>query len=76
MNRAGDILAAWDAQIGSSPAEAAARRRDDDLSRLEQGLKASRARYHELQDHLDAAATGIAALAAENDALRREIADS
>jgi len=76
MNRAGDILAAWDAQIGSSPARTAAQRRDDDPGHLKQDLKASRARCHELQDHLDAAATVIAALAAENDALRRQNADT
>jgi hypothetical protein len=66
MNRAGDILAAWDAQVKDSPAGTAVRCRDYDLSRLEQDLKASRARCHELQDHLDAAAT----------ALRRQAADT
>ncbi|MBC9005716.1 hypothetical protein ACWIGG_28455 [Micromonospora aurantiaca (nom. illeg.)] len=76
MNRASDILATWDAHVSRSPAGTAARRRDDDLDRLRHDLKASRARCRELQHHLDAAATVIAALAAENDALRRQNADT
>lgn len=76
MNRAGDILAAWDAQVGGGPAGTAARRRDHDLGRIEWDLKASRARCYELQEQVDAAATVIAALAAENDALRRQATET
>jgi hypothetical protein len=76
MNRAGDILAEWDAQTGASPATATARRQDDDLDRVRDSLQASRAQCRKLQNQVDAAATLIAALAAENAALRRQAADS
>jgi hypothetical protein len=76
MNRAGDILAEWHVQAGASPAAATARRLDDDLHTVRDSLRASRAQCRELQDQVDAAATVIAALAAENAALRRQAADS
>lgn len=76
MNRAGDILAEWDAQVSRRPAAAMARRRDGELDRLRRDLMASRARCRELQDRLDAAATVIGSLAAENAALRRQAANS
>jgi hypothetical protein len=41
-NRASDILAEWDARVSDSPAGTAARKRDDELDRLRQSLKASR----------------------------------
>jgi methyl-accepting chemotaxis protein len=76
MNRAGDVLAEWDAQAGASPAAAATRRRDDELGRLRHALTTSRTRCRDLQDQVDAAATVIAALAAENVALRRQAANA
>ncbi|MGW3892117.1 hypothetical protein ACWD69_25795 [Micromonospora chokoriensis] len=76
MNRAGDILAAWDAQVDGSPAGTAARRREDDFGRIDRDLRASRARCYELQEQVDAAATVIAPLAAKNDALRRQATET
>jgi hypothetical protein len=68
-------LAAWDAHVGNSPATVAASHRDDELDRLRRDLTAIRARSRDLQDHLDAAATVIAALA-ENTALRSQAVNS
>ncbi|MBM0274026.1 hypothetical protein [Micromonospora tarensis] len=76
MNRARDILAEWDTRVSDSPAAVTARKCDDELDRLRRDLTASRTRFRELQDQLDAAATVIAALAAENAAMRRQAADS
>ncbi|WP_435204922.1 hypothetical protein [Micromonospora sp. bgisy143] len=72
MNRAVDILAEWSARVADSPAEAAARHHTAELAELRGSLEASRRRCRQLQDQVDAAATVIAALAAENAALRRQ----
>lgn len=76
MNRAAEILAEWDARVSDSPAGAAVRQRDEELDDLHSRLQASRQECHKLQDQIDAAATVIAALMAENAALRRQAACS
>lgn len=74
MNRATDILAEWDNRINDSPVGAAARQRDDEIEDLRCSLRTARLESRQLQDRLDAAATVIAALAAENAALRHAAA--
>lgn len=76
MNRATDILAEWDARIHDSPADAAARQRDDEIEDLRSRLRAARLESGQLQDRIDAAATVIAALTNENAALHRRAMDS
>ena len=75
MNRATDILAEWDTRVYDSPAGATARERDDEIEGLRSQLRAARLESRQRQELLDAAATVIAALAAENAALRRQAAD-
>ncbi|MBC8989586.1 MULTISPECIES: hypothetical protein [Micromonospora] len=72
MNRAADILAEWDARVADSLAGAVASHRGEELDDLRSSLEASRRRCRQLQDQVDAAATVIAALAAENATLRRQ----
>ncbi|GIE81992.1 hypothetical protein Aph02nite_79420 [Actinoplanes philippinensis] len=76
MNRAADILAEWDARAGDSPTGLAVRRRDEQLEKLRERLRASTLERRTLQAQLDAAATVIAALHTENTALRRQATDA
>ncbi|MFI0242888.1 hypothetical protein [Streptomyces sp. NPDC016845] len=76
LHRAPRILAAWDSRLADSPAAARERTRHRELAVLRGELTKSRARRRLLQDQVDAAATVIAALAAENAALRAQHARS
>jgi len=71
MNRATEVLADWSAKVQDSPAGTAERHHDAELADLRSQLRAHRLEQRRLRDQLDAAATVIAALSAENAALRR-----
>jgi hypothetical protein len=74
MNRARTVLAEWDAHISehgkSTPAEA---RLNDEAGQLKQRLAAKTAECTALERRLRAAATAIAALHHDNQALRAEL---
>lgn len=75
MNRATSILGAWDEQIAvmgaRTPGEA---RRDTEVAKLRADLKAARDDNKQLRERIDAAATVIATLYADNTALRDRLA--
>ncbi|MGP4089203.1 hypothetical protein [Streptomyces sp. KR55] len=73
MNRATNVLADWDHHIGHSPARLQDRKQAEAITALRQQLRESRKHRDRLQDQVDAAATVIAALYAENAALREQI---
>ena len=73
MNRATNVLADWDNRIGRSPARAQDRKQAETITALRQHLRKARTDRDRLQDQVDAAATVIAALYAENAALREQI---
>ncbi|MEU8481607.1 hypothetical protein ACFW9V_15165 [Streptomyces hygroscopicus] len=70
MNRATDILAEWDSRVGTSPAGLREQQRETELAELRRKLRKSREECHKLQDQVEAAATVIMTLLAENAALR------
>lgn len=72
MNRATDVLADWDDHIGQSPASLHDQRQTQEIADLRRQLKNNRQERQQLQDQVDAAATVIAALLAENTALREQ----
>ncbi|MFB6615785.1 hypothetical protein ACFCV9_16440 [Streptomyces sp. NPDC056367] len=74
MNRATSVLAEWDRRVHESPATALDRQRREELSDVRGKLRSSRQECRQLQDQVDAAATVIAALLAENAALREQLA--
>lgn len=74
MNRATSVLAEWDSRVDESPATALDRQRREELSEVRGKLRKSRQECRELQDQVDAAATVIAALLAENAAFREQLA--
>lgn len=69
---AGALGVRRDARVADSLAGAASRHRGEELDNLRSSLEASRRRCRQLQDQVDAAATVISALAAENTTLRRQ----
>ncbi|MFZ3492337.1 hypothetical protein ACODT5_03690 [Streptomyces sp. 5.8] len=75
MNRAHGILADWNRRTaaagGCTPGEA---RRDDELTQLKNELKNIKRERTNLQHRIDAAATVIAALHHDNQALRAHLA--
>jgi hypothetical protein len=71
MNRATDVLADWDDHIGQSPASRHDQRQTREFVDLRRQLKINRQERQQLEDQVDAAATVIAVLLAEN-AARRE----
>jgi chromosome segregation ATPase len=74
MNRAVEIIAEWDdhlSQRDGPPPEQA--RRDDELDKLAKKLKDTQAERADLRKKLDAAATVIAALYHDNQALREHL---
>ncbi|MYV94244.1 hypothetical protein [Streptomyces sp. SID1034] len=73
MNRATNVLVDWDNRIGRSPARAQDRKQAETITALRQHLRKARTDRDRLQDQVDAAATVIAALYAENAALREQI---
>ncbi|MFE5109462.1 hypothetical protein [Streptomyces sp. NPDC056663] len=70
MNRATDLLAEWDNRVGTSPASLREQHRDAELAELRSKLRKSRQECRDLQDQVDAAATVIMTLLAENASLR------
>jgi hypothetical protein len=74
MNRATDVLAEWDAEIGQSPASLHDQKQAQELTLLRRQLKESREERRRLQDQVDASATVITVLLAENAALREQTA--
>jgi len=71
MNRASEVLTEWDSRLAVEPS-AQELEHDKELSRLRGKLKESRHERQQLQDKVDAAATVIAVLLAENTALREQ----
>ncbi|SCD57666.1 hypothetical protein GA0115239_103741 [Streptomyces sp. BpilaLS-43] len=72
MNRATAVLAEWDARIGTSPASLRDQKQAEEITLLRRQLKQSREEHRQLQDRVDASATVIAVLLAENAALREQ----
>jgi len=72
MNRASGVLAEWNTRVAASPAGLAQRRRDEQITDLNHRLRCSERARRRLQDQVDAAATVIASLLAENAALREQ----
>ncbi|MFF4012753.1 hypothetical protein [Streptomyces sp. NPDC001717] len=70
MNRADDILDEWDNRTGTSPAGLREQQRDTETSDLRNKLREIRDKCRRLQDDVDAAATVIMTLLAENASLR------
>ncbi|WP_411088079.1 hypothetical protein [Streptomyces sp. 061-3] len=73
MNRATHVLADWDQYIGQSPARVQDREQAEAITALRNDLRRARKDRDRLQDQVDAAATVIAALYAENAALREQV---
>ncbi|MFF2249768.1 hypothetical protein [Streptomyces sp. NPDC058142] len=72
MNRAADVLAEWDAQIGKSPASLHDQKQSEEITVLRRQLKKNQQERKQRQDQIDASATVIAVLLAENAALREQ----
>ncbi|MFF7728810.1 site-specific integrase [Streptomyces sp. NPDC008001] len=70
MNRAPEILLDWDSRVATSPAGIQQRQRDTEVVELQRKLRKSREECHSLQEQVDAAATVIMTLLAENVSLR------
>ncbi|MFF0041651.1 hypothetical protein [Streptomyces mirabilis] len=76
MNRAQPILAEWDAHIAErGKTTAGEARRDAEITRLRKKLAAKTKECTHLEMKLKAAATAIAALHHDNQALRAELTD-
>ncbi|MFD7337808.1 hypothetical protein ACFV98_17615 [Streptomyces violascens] len=75
MNRASSLMAEWDGRVAASPAALRQQRRDAELTELRGKLRRSREECRNLQEHVDAAATVIMTLLAENSALREQAAN-
>jgi hypothetical protein len=75
MNRATTILAEWDQRQAAAGAPGQPQKRQSpEVQRLRQRLRKSSRRCHQLQQQVDAAAIVIAALYADNTALREQLA--
>ncbi|MFD7623942.1 hypothetical protein, partial [Streptomyces sp. NPDC059802] len=74
MNRATAVLVEWDSRVGHSPASQRDQRQTEEIALLRRRLKNNREERQRLQDQVDAAATVIATLLAENTALREQAA--
>ncbi len=72
MNRATAVLIEWDSRVGQSPASQRDQRQSEEIALLRRRLKDNRKERQRLQDQVDAAATVIATLLAENTALREQ----
>lgn len=75
MNRATAVLTDWDNLVNQSSASERNQKLTEEISRLRRRLNDNRTERQELQDQVDAAATVIAALLAENAALREQAAN-
>ena len=74
MNRATAVLVDWDNHVSQSAASKHDQAQAAEIARLRRQLRDHRHERQRLQDEVDAAATVIAALLAENTALREQIA--
>lgn len=74
MNRATVVITEWDRRVRQSPASRRDQQQTDEIARLRSQLKANRHERQRLQDQVDAAASVIAVLLAENAALREQAA--
>ncbi|MGW1882524.1 hypothetical protein [Streptomyces sp. NPDC001970] len=74
MNRATDVLAEWNAKINASPANLRDQKQAAEVTLLRRQLKEGREERRCLQGQVDASATAIAVLLAENAALREQAA--
>ncbi|MET7928310.1 hypothetical protein ABZT43_30860 [Streptomyces sp. NPDC005349] len=75
MNRATTVLADWDNHVNQSTASKHDQDQAAEIARLRRQLRDNRHERQQLQDEVDAAATVIAALLAENTALREQAAN-
>ncbi|KUL28995.1 hypothetical protein [Streptomyces regalis] len=73
MNRATVLLAEWDNRVGRSPASLHDQHQQEEITRLRRQLRGIRQERQRLQQQVDAAATVIATLHAENAALREQL---
>ncbi|GGJ58381.1 hypothetical protein [Streptomyces brasiliensis] len=73
MNRATAVLADWDNQVSQSTARKHDQKLTEGITRLRRRLKDNCLERQGLQDEVDAAATVIAALLAENATLRERL---
>jgi chromosome segregation ATPase len=74
MNRATAVLAEWDNRVSRSPASLRDQHQQEEINRLRRQLKDNRQERQRLRHQVDAAATVIATLLAENVALREQLA--
>ncbi|MCX5285580.1 hypothetical protein [Streptomyces sp. NBC_00198] len=74
MNRATAVLTDWNNRVNQSTASQHDQAQAAEITRLRSQLRNNRHERQRLQDEVDAAATVIAALAAENTALREQVA--
>ncbi|MET8292363.1 hypothetical protein ABZV80_45845 [Streptomyces sp. NPDC005132] len=75
MNRATAVLAEWNDRTRHSPASLRDQQQRDEISRLRRLPKGNRQERQQLQRQVDAAATVIATLLAENAATREQLAN-
>lgn len=73
MNRATAVLADWDSRVGRSPASRREQMQLEQITLLRRQLTDNRHERQQLRDRVDAAATVIATLLAENTALREQL---
>jgi chromosome segregation ATPase len=74
MNRAHDVLTAWNHTVAGRAGLSPTRAASDELAQLRTKLNRKTEEYAELQKRLAAAATTIAALHHDNSALHEELA--
>ncbi|MGV9901610.1 hypothetical protein ACWDU8_03715 [Streptomyces sp. NPDC003388] len=74
MNRATAVLVDWDNHVSHSAASKHDQAQAAEIARLRRQVRDNRNERQRLQDEVDAAATVIAALLAENTALREQLA--
>ncbi|WP_326762744.1 hypothetical protein OHB35_52685 [Streptomyces phaeochromogenes] len=74
MNRAAALLNDWDSRISGSTASQRDQEQAQEIKELRRQLKTKTVEGRHLRDQVDASATVIAVLLAENDALRRQLA--
>ncbi|MFJ3213242.1 hypothetical protein [Streptomyces flaveolus] len=72
MNRATAVLADWNMRVNQSTASRHDQSQTAEIARLRRQVTDNRHERQRLQDEVDAAATVIAALLAENNALREQ----
>ncbi|WP_299540724.1 hypothetical protein [uncultured Streptomyces sp.] len=74
MNRATAVLAEWDNHVNQSTASEHDQKQTEEIALLRRRLNDNRTERQQLQDQVDAAATVIAVLLAENSAFREQLA--